>query len=149
MANAKDPEERYLETIEDRCVVGEVWEEFDTEGRTTWTVKDGERIPAPINEALVLSSQTTRTTPPSSRAPGEPLHRPVLDIDIPARLIPSTTPGHHHLYLGVDMTWRQYEDIINALANAKVIEEGYARAALNRKATFVRLPWVAKKEEDQ
>ena len=162
------PEEKYLETIEGRCVVGEVWEEFDPQGRTTWTVVDGERVEVPVNEALVLSSQTARVRPATvdlfmgewgeavdatpmsgeETTPTEYLHRPVLDIDVPARLIPSTTPGHHHLYLDIDMTWEKYEALLKALASAGVIEQGYLLAALNRRATFVRLPWVAKKKED-
>ena len=160
------PEEVYLDTIEGRCVVGEPDPDFDTGGRTMWTVKDGERIEAPLHEALVISSQTTRVTlsaesffpawgersdaiPMSGEetTPAEYLHRPVLDIDIPARLIPSSTPGHHHLYLDVDMPWDKYEALLKALADAGVIEQGYLLAALDRGATFVRLPWVGKKEE--
>lgn len=144
-AKTPGPEEVYLDTIEGKCDVGAPDPSFDLAGRTTWTVKDGERIEAnPSEGALVASSQTDRKDPFS--VPEEPYHRPVLDIDIPARLLPSSTPGHHHLYLDIDVPWDKYEALLKALADARVIEEGYVLAALERKATFVRLPWVKKKD---
>lgn len=77
---------------------------------------------------------------------GEPkfFHRPVLDIDFPAKLVPSSTPGKFHLYLDKPMTWPVYEKLLTALADAGIIEPGYANASIDRMATFVRLPWVKK-----
>lgn len=69
------------------------------------------------------------------------LHSPVLDIDFAARLIPSSTPGHFHLYLdGLHLSWEKYARLLTALAEAGVIEKGYAGAAIRRKATFVWKP---------
>ena len=42
------------------------------------------------------------------------------------------------------MTWEQYVAILEALANAGVVEQGYYRASLLRKGTHLRLPWVRK-----
>jgi hypothetical protein len=77
-------------------------------------------------------------------------HRPVLDIDFPARLVPSSTPGHFHLYLdGVTISWAKYRTLITALAFAGVIEEGYAAASLARGYTAVRPPGVTRPEPRQ
>lgn len=80
----------------------------------------------------------------SSEVVGTAMHAPALDIDIPAFLIPSATPGHSHLYIDKLMTWRQYKRIIKALASAGVIEKGYAKASLRRRHTALRVPWRKK-----
>lgn len=73
------------------------------------------------------------------------LHRPVLDIDFPARLIPSSTEGHFHLYLdGVVLTSGEMNLLLKTLAEVGIIEHGYANASISRGATAVRLPWVRK-----
>lgn len=71
-------------------------------------------------------------------------HRPVLDIDFPLHTVPSSTPGHFHLYLDKPMPWSKYKKLIHALADAGIIEDGYASVSLDRKYTSVRLPWVKK-----
>lgn len=74
----------------------------------------------------------------------EETHRPVLDIDFPAKLIPSSTEGHFHLYLDKEMPWSTYEKLLAALAEAGIIEEGYAKASIARRYSTVRLPWEKK-----
>jgi hypothetical protein len=71
-------------------------------------------------------------------------HAPVLDLDLPHRLVPSTTEGHSHLYLDVPMSWRQYKRLLKALAKAGVLEQGYVEASLYRRHTAARMPWVKK-----
>lgn len=72
------------------------------------------------------------------------MHRPILDIDFGAALIPSTTEGHFHLYLDKPMTWKNYVRMLNVLAEVGVIEPGYARASIERGYSSTRLPWVKK-----
>lgn len=73
------------------------------------------------------------------------LHSPVLDIDFPARLVPSTTPGHFHLYLdGLALHWSAYIDLLVALGRAGVLGEGYVNASIDRGMTTVRPPHVKK-----
>jgi len=72
-------------------------------------------------------------------------HRPLLDIDFPAALVPSTTPGHFHLYLDKELSWDKYEDLLKALGKAGILESGYVAASIARGYTSVRLPWVKKK----
>lgn len=72
-------------------------------------------------------------------------HRPVLDIDFPAALIPSSTAGHFHLYLDKQLSTSQYMKLLDALAEAGIIEQGYASVSEARGYTSARLPWIKKK----
>jgi hypothetical protein len=76
------------------------------------------------------------------------MHAPVLDIDMPCRLVPSTTEGHFHLYIDKAMTWERYALLLNALMRAGIIEEGFYKMSMKREATFVRKPGVEKQEGD-
>lgn len=64
-------------------------------------------------------------------------HLPVIDLDVPARLVPSRRPGHSHLYLDVPMTWGQYSTLLHALCAAGVIEAPHFVRALDSGATLV------------
>lgn len=68
------------------------------------------------------------------------LHRPVLDLDMNAALIPSATPGHFHLYIDNLVPWAAYEELLEALANCGIIEQGYADASIARGYSSARLP---------
>lgn len=76
-------------------------------------------------------------------------HAIVLDIDHDSWLVKSSTPGHYHLYIDVNKGIHQqhWEKLMQALALAGVIEEGYMRASLARGHSDVRLPWVKKGAE--
>lgn len=76
-------------------------------------------------------------------------HKVVLDIDMPAKLIPSSTPGHFHLYIDHEMEEGAYMELLVALGKAGILEEGYVRASQARKLTAVRLPWVKKPEPSE
>lgn len=71
-------------------------------------------------------------------------HRPVLDLDFEAQLVPSSTPGHYHLYLDKQITKLRYMELLRALAAAGIIEQGFADAAIARGASSARLPWIKK-----
>ena len=72
------------------------------------------------------------------------MHRPVLDIDLPCQLLPSSTPGHFHLYIDLPLDPGPYMELLQALADAGVVSRFYAEAAVHRGQTFVRPPWVKK-----
>jgi hypothetical protein len=71
-------------------------------------------------------------------------HTVAIDLDVPAQLVPSSTPGHSHLFIDTVMPWGQYRALLAALAAAGVIEDGYEGASVARQNTAVRLPWVKK-----
>jgi hypothetical protein len=98
-----------------------------------------DRQPAPLAESNVISS----------RIGGTSRHRIMLDLDIPATLIPSSTPGHSHLYIETaPIRWPDYHRLLEALAACGVIEHGYAGASIDREATMLRLPWIRKETPD-
>lgn len=76
------------------------------------------------------------------------LHKPVLDLDISAMLVPSSTSGHFHLYLDKVLPWSDYEKLLKVLKEVGIIEPGYAHACIARQETWVRLPWVRKGSND-
>lgn len=119
-------------------------------GRTAGKDADGyetvdvERLesPASIEQANIWSSRISDTD-----FWGEGFHTVMLDLDVPARLVPSSKQGHWHLYIDVSMPWKTYRKLLKALRNAGVIEDGYYKASVVRKASALRLPWVTKDVE--
>lgn len=75
---------------------------------------------------------------------GPQLHRPVLDIDCPVTVVPSTTPGHHHLLIDKPLSWDEYAGLLDALAHARIVESGYVAASKRREHSAVRVPWLRK-----
>jgi hypothetical protein len=93
-----------------------------------------------LDEAQVITSRVASV--------GETTHKLILDLDIPAQLIPSSTPGHSHLYIDKGMSDAAWQTLLFALASAGIIEPGYMRASITRGFTAVRLPWVKKETKE-
>jgi hypothetical protein len=74
-------------------------------------------------------------------------HKLLLDIDLPAWLIESSTPGHSHLIIDVDIENETWRKLMIALAEAGVIEEGYMQTSLLRGYASLRPPWRTKNDE--
>lgn len=72
------------------------------------------------------------------------VHYALLDLDVPAYLVPSSTEGHSHLYIEHEMSWEKYEALLVALGDAGILESGYVSVSRERKFTALRLPWVKK-----
>ena len=90
-----------------------------------------------LNEANILCSDS----------PDNPdLHYPVIDIDVPCQLIQSTTQGHYHLYIDKSVSGDLYFKMLEAMARAGIVEEGYANVSKSRGFSAVRLPWVKKED---
>ena len=100
-----------------------------------YSANDGEVVEN-LMDANVVSSDS-RINPD--------VHYPVIDLDVPVYLVPSSTPGHSHLYINVGMTFEDYTRILLALAQAGVVEDGYVEASIRRGRSDVRLPWIQKK----
>ena len=66
-------------------------------------------------------------------------HAPVLDIDIPHRLVPSSTTGHSHLFLDIELTPAEYGVLLQALVRAGVVEKGYYESYRNLGFTCARM----------
>lgn len=102
-----------------------------------------------LDEDRELAEVTTGANVSSSRRAesgpyGEPLHALLLDLDVPAYLVPSSTPGHSHLYVDVKIPEGRYFDLLETLADCGVIESGYWAASAYKGGSALRLPWVKK-----
>lgn len=71
-------------------------------------------------------------------------HALVLDLDFPAAVVPSSTPGHFHLYLDKELDWWDVTYLLGALQVVRILGEGYVKHSLDRGAAVVRMPWVNK-----
>lgn len=71
-------------------------------------------------------------------------HLPVIDLDLPCHLEPSTTPDHYHLYINKVVSWDKYVNLLNALRDAGLVSEKYVDMSVKRGQTFVRRPGVWK-----
>ena|ERR1700741_2316125 len=65
-------------------------------------------------------------------------HIPVLDIDFECGLVPSKTPGHHHLAINRPMSWKSYKKLLKALVKAGIVEKSWYQVAKRRRFTMVR-----------
>jgi hypothetical protein len=65
-------------------------------------------------------------------------HAPVIDIDVPISVYPSSQLGHNHLYIDKEITWSQYARILKALAAAGIVEDGYLKVSLAKGYSSVR-----------
>jgi hypothetical protein len=103
---------------------------------------DAGYVPADQYRETVDVAEATVTT---SRVAGKVgVHKLVIDLDLPAQLIPSSTPGHFHLYVDHEIDESAYFALLAALEAAGLIEPGYLGASEARGFSAVRLPWVKK-----
>lgn len=68
----------------------------------------------------------------------EGMHAPALDIDLPCRLVESSTKGHYHLFIDKAITWVAYKEVLQALAKAGILEEGFVRSSIDQGGSFLR-----------
>jgi hypothetical protein len=102
-------------------------------------IKTGRRSRRIVTEDLTRANVVT-----SRRSDDSVVHRPVLDIDFPVKVVESSTPGHCHLYIDRDLEWDDYVKLLEVLGEVGILEPGYVSASLERGFTALRLPWVRK-----
>lgn len=138
---------RGLLALMSRLDVYEVTDWGNDDSQTKGENRPGDRrkVSTGMNNANVVTSLLSDEPVSFDAEPRR--HALVLDIDHPAWLVPSTTPGHYHLYVDVPggIEPEKYSTLLTALADAGVIEWGYAAASIARGWTSVRLPWIQKK----
>jgi len=113
------------------------WAGEDSSGDLDVTRETRHKVSDP-RAADVISSKITGT---------RDLHTLMIDLDVPAKVVPSTTEGHSHLYIDVPMEFRHVVEILTALSEAGVVEPGYRGVSIDRGETFLRLPWVRKEAQ--
>ena len=103
--------------------------DYDEEGKERYTI-------VPEHEANLITSKVKSLY--GNR------HAPVLDIDVPHKLVPSSTEGHAHLYIDVECDWSDYVAFLRAAVKIGLIEYGYAEASITKGFSAVRKPGVTK-----
>lgn len=86
-----------------------------------------EREPATPDDANLVSSLTA-----SGR------HMPAIDIDLPVRVVESSTKGHFHLFIDKEIDTEHYWQILRALYEAGIVERGFYELSVARGASFLR-----------
>lgn len=114
--------------------------EHDSDG-PTWPKLDREAVWIP--EADVVSSELIDS---SDLLGARTRHVVAIDVDYPTYLVESSTEGHYHLYIDVPggIPHEKYLRLLDALADAGVIQRGYAKVSKERGHSDLRLPWVPK-----
>jgi hypothetical protein len=92
--------------------------------------------PLPLDESNVVSSLL-----PNGR------HAPAIDVDLPVHAVPSSTPGHWHLYFDVELSWPDYLRLLEVMRDVGIVQDGFYRSAEQRGTTLLRLPGVPKPDE--
>jgi len=93
-------------------------------------------------DATVITSEVAHPRPELPNA-----HKVALDIDFPIKVVPSSTPGHGHLYIDKEMSWEDYLKLMEVMVEVGLLEEGYLGASRQRGFTSLRLPWIKKGDE--
>ena len=71
-------------------------------------------------------------------------HAPAIDLDFPAYLLASSTPGHFHFYIETELTWDQYKALLWGFLKAGLIQKAWHDTAVNDHRSYLRLPHVRK-----
>lgn len=72
-----------------------------------------------------------------------------FDLTVPARLFPSGTEGHFHLYLDAEMTWEDFALLLRAWRDAGLIEPGWHELSVRRKTALLRTPEKPKRRPNR
>lgn len=90
----------------------------------------------PIEDALLVSSKT------------DDGHYVILDIDFPVEVLPSSTPGKHHVYIDKIISEEHMEKLLKVMVEVGLVNEGiYDLQWRSSKEVSLRLPWVIKGED--
>lgn len=79
-----------------------------------------------------------------SKIKGTEEHWLIADVDVPAVLIPSSTPGHSHLYVKARLSYEALNALLTALSQAGIVDPAWVDASRTRNQPMLRLPWVKK-----
>jgi len=113
----------------------------DSEGSLIYANEQAE----PTEANLVTSRALDQEAGGPGPTWGRQVHRPLLDIDFEAALIPSSTPGHYHLYLDKPMSRQEYVELLKTLQRVGILQRGFVDSAIGSElGTTLRVPWAEK-----
>jgi hypothetical protein len=109
-----------------------------------WLVRHGSQQGNLRLVGIAREGQTIEGNLISSATDRVGIHMPVLDLDVPHRLVPSSTPGHSHLYIDVEVPEKQYRRLVEVLIECGILQRGVGAQMRVNGATYVRPPHVRK-----
>lgn len=68
------------------------------------------------------------------------MHLPIFDFDYPIAVVPSSTPGHYHLYLSKPLEWGTYKLLLQAFAQHNLLQHAWVNRAITDRTAALRLP---------
>lgn len=84
--------------------------------------------------------------PPGKGKPNRRLELPPLPFAVEVRAVPSSTPGHFHLYLEREMHWLAYEKVLVALRDAEIIGKDFCDMCIRWRTSFLLKPEYKKSD---
>ena len=113
----------------------------DSEDPTSWTnLNELDRVEN-LDEANIVTSKWYE-----SRVGNVSMHKLFLDLDIEHLYVPSSTPGHGHLMINVDLDEKDLKELVALLVKLNVLSPGSLGQLVTRGANSLRLPWIKKAE---
>ena len=77
------------------------------------------------------------------------VHIPLIDIDMDAALLPSSTPGHHHLYIDKNMPFEDLIKLLEVMVEVGIVQKGFLEGTKKRGFSSLRLPHVSKYDQEE
>lgn len=109
---------------------------------TTGETNDSDAFGYVLDEDHLLEGREVNVV--SSKIVGKNRHKILLDLDFDAALIPTSTPGHFHLYIDKTLTPTEYEEFLNVCLSIGLIAGGNMNQWNNHQKQYLRLPHVRK-----
>lgn len=69
-----------------------------------------------------------------------------IELGVPAYLLPSSTAGHHHAYIDVEMKWRPYRALCKAMASVGLLEEAFVDLTISHGMSMLIRPGLTKRQ---
>lgn len=98
----------------------------------------------PWDETSLKKANLVTSVVKSTKGKTVETHRLLLDLDFDAALIPSSTPGHNHLYIDKELTKEQVDKVVAVLNEVGILQDGVKNGYNRRGALSLRLPWIDK-----
>lgn len=127
------PEKPNIDTLYAVATNRKLFNQPDLEAYEKHKVMGDARAAVDVSQANLISSEVSRGK-----------HMPVIDCDFGVQAIPSSTPGHYHLYLDQELTWDQYKALLDGFHKAGLIQDGWYDNAMSDERSYVRLPHIKK-----
>lgn len=123
----------------------------DLEWYHSWNVERDDRLADESGSSVpvIPNEDTLPANMVSSKIEGSNKHKVILDIDCEAKLIPSSTPGHYHLYIDKTLDSEGMGSLVGSLFRAGIISEGNFNQWDHFGGQYLRLPFLRKGQVDR